>query len=323
MSDALVSPAVAGAGAATAAVLLAVAATRVRRGPRPVSMAMMGVMGAFVFAAQMLNFAIPGTGSSGHVVGGVLLAAILGPWAAFLTLSAVIVIQCLVFADGGLLALGCNIVNMAAMTCLVAYPLIFKPIVTASAHRSPWRTCAAAIAACVVGLECGALLVTVETTVSGVTLLPTGQFLWFMLPIHLAIGLCEGVATGALLVFVTRTRPDILAYASPSGNDSRRRHLGAVAALIGAVVIVTAMFAGAWASDDPDGLEWSMLQVAGTDELPAAGVVHKQAADLQSKTAGMPDYDNRFAGVAGAAMCVVAAGALCAVLKRRHHKKDA
>ena len=80
----------------------------------------MGVMGAFIFAAQMLNFSIPGTGSSGHIVGGILLASMLGPWAAFLTLSSVIIIQCLVFADGGLMAIGCNIINMAAMSTLVA-----------------------------------------------------------------------------------------------------------------------------------------------------------------------------------------------------------
>ncbi len=75
----------------------------------------MGVMGAFVFAAQMINFAIPGTGSSGHIIGGILLAAVLGPWAAFLTLSSVLLLQCLLFADGGFMALGCNILNMAAL----------------------------------------------------------------------------------------------------------------------------------------------------------------------------------------------------------------
>ena len=73
----------------------------------------MGVMGAFVFAAQMINFTIPGTGSSGHLCGGMMLTALLGPYAAFLTMIGVLLIQCLLFADGGLLALGCNIWNMA------------------------------------------------------------------------------------------------------------------------------------------------------------------------------------------------------------------
>ena len=79
----------------------------------------MGVMGAFVFAAQMINFTIPGTGSSGHLAGGMLLAAIVGPEAAFLTMCAVLSIQCLLFADGGLLALGANIWNMAFYGCFL------------------------------------------------------------------------------------------------------------------------------------------------------------------------------------------------------------
>ena len=101
----------------------------------------MGVMGAFIFAAQMINFSIPGTGSSGHLVGGILLSAILGPWAALITLASVLVIQCLVFADGGFMALGANILNMAALSCLVAYPLLFRPLMKPGA--SPGRIIAA------------------------------------------------------------------------------------------------------------------------------------------------------------------------------------
>ena len=112
MADALVSPAVAGAAAAVSVTLLAVSARKIKRTDSEKIVPLMGVMGAFVFAAQMINFTIPGTGSSGHIVGGILLGAILGPWAAFLTLASVIVVQCLIFADGGLMALGCNLLNM-------------------------------------------------------------------------------------------------------------------------------------------------------------------------------------------------------------------
>ena len=90
----------------------------------------MGVMGAFVFAAQMINFTIPGTGSSGHIGGGILLCLILGQYPAFLSLCSVLIIQCLFFGDGGLLALGCNIFNMGVLPCFIAYPLIAKPIFT-------------------------------------------------------------------------------------------------------------------------------------------------------------------------------------------------
>ena len=81
-----------------------------------------------VFALQMINFAIPQTGSSGHIVGGVLLAAILGPYAAFLAMCSILLVQSVFFADGGLLALGCNIFNMGFLACFVAYPLLYKPL---------------------------------------------------------------------------------------------------------------------------------------------------------------------------------------------------
>ena len=161
MADALVSPAVAAGAGVAAAALIGVAAHKVKTIRRENIIPLMGVMGAFVFAAQMINFSIPGTGSSGHVIGGVLLAAVLGPWAAFLTLCSVLIIQCLVFADGGLLALGCNILNMAATSCLIAYPLIYKPI--AGANAGAGRIFVGALLASVVGLEIGALGVTAET----------------------------------------------------------------------------------------------------------------------------------------------------------------
>ena len=89
----------------------------------------MGVAGAFVFAAQMLNFAIPGTGSSGHLGGALLLAILLGPEAAFLVMASILAVQALFFADGGLLALGCNIFNLGFFPAFVAYPLVYRRIV--------------------------------------------------------------------------------------------------------------------------------------------------------------------------------------------------
>jgi cobalt/nickel transport system permease protein len=88
----------------------------------------MGVMGAFVFAAQMINFTIPVTGSSGHIGGGIILSAVLGGPAALISITAVLIIQALFFADGGLLALGCNIFNMGVIPCLITYPLLFRPM---------------------------------------------------------------------------------------------------------------------------------------------------------------------------------------------------
>lgn len=218
MADALTSPVVAGAAVIVSGTLFVIAAKKVRNSPQENIVPLMGVMGAFIFAAQMINFSIPGTGSSGHIVGGVLLSAILGPWAGFITLTSVLVIQCLIFADGGLMALGCNIFNMAACTCLIAYPLLFKPLMKHSASMG--RIIGVSILTCVVGLELGAIAVTLETEASGITALPIAQFLWFMLPIHLVIGIGEGLATAAVLYFVQRYKPELLLQEQKSGTVS-------------------------------------------------------------------------------------------------------
>lgn len=306
MADALVSPAIAAVTGATAATLIAVAATKVKNIKRDDIVPLMGVMGAFVFAAQMINFTIPGTGSSGHVIGGVLLAAVMGPWAAFLTLCSVLIIQCLVFADGGLLALGCNIVNMAATSCLLAYPFVYRPV--AGTSMKPVRIMAASVLASVLALEAGALAVTAETELSGVTALPTATFLGFMLPIHLVIGAIEGIATGAVLCFIARYRPETLngfadRSAAPAGRGSRRVLWAFV---IGAVVLASAF---TWiASSYPDGLEWSIARTSGLEDLPSK----------VAPTALLPDYNSTFAGIIGAAIVMIMLWAVTTLLLRRH-----
>lgn len=315
MADALVSPAVAATSTVVAVSLVATAIYKVRKIEKPNLVPLMGIMGAFIFAAQMLNFSIPGTGSSGHIVGGVLLAAILGPWPAFLTLSSVLVIQCLVFADGGLMALGCNIINMAALTCLIAYPLIFKPLIKYPA--STLRLMLTSCLACTVGLLLGALCVTIETELSGITLLPTAKFLMFMLPIHLIIGIIEGVATGAVLYFVQKSRPELLyrPTSAISQNYSKKR----IISFITVFTVITIFFGVAvsrYASQNPDGLEWSIEHTAGTQELPTHGEIYSKASKLQSSTSALPDYENHFSGLIGAVAVVVVAGGLGAALQR-------
>lgn len=306
MSDALVSPPVFAVTGAVSLTLLGVAVWKVKHAkndPRQTDahsehiVPLMGVMGAFVFAAQMINFSIPGTGSSGHLVGGILLSAILGPWAALLTLSSVLVIQCLAFADGGFMALGANILNMAALSCLVVYPLIFRPLV--KRDSSPGRILAASLLASVVGLELGALAVTVETEASGITALPMGQFLLFMLPIHLFIGIGEGLATAAVIYVVQKYKPELLAGLGRSAVRGKRKIGKALAAIALAALLVGGSFS--WiASSDPDGLEWSIEKTAGAAELePAPDGLHRRAAAIQQTTAVMPDYNTTFAGLVG------------------------
>src|SRR5512138_2943361 len=123
MADALLSPAVGGTMWAVSAGTIAWCSTKVRTGLDEKRVPLMGVLGAFLFAAQMINFSIPGTGSSGHLGGGLLLAVLLGPHAAFLVMASVVAVQALLFGDGGLLALGCNAVNLGLLPAFVALPL--------------------------------------------------------------------------------------------------------------------------------------------------------------------------------------------------------
>src|SRR5512137_1821549 len=169
MADALVSPAVGGTMWAATAGTIAYCSSKVRAELDDRKVPLMGVLGAFLFAAQMINFTIPGTGSSGHLGGGLLLAILLGPHAAFLTIASVLVVQALFFADGGLLALGCNIFNLGFFPAFVGYP-VYRRIAGAAPSRA--RTTTAAIIAAVLSLQLGATGVVAETALSGVSSLP-------------------------------------------------------------------------------------------------------------------------------------------------------
>ena len=209
MSDALLSPVVGGAMYAVSAVSIAYAVQKVKKdelGEK--NLPMMAVAGAFTFAAQMINFTIPGTGSSGHIGGGILLVGLLGGTPAVVTLTVVLLIQCLFFADGGLLALGANIFNMGVIPCLFVCPLIFRPILRKGVTHK--RIMIASVVSCVVGLQLGAFCVVLQTLTSGVTELPFHTFVLLMQPIHLAIGFVEGIITAGILNFVYQMRPEIL-----------------------------------------------------------------------------------------------------------------
>ena len=158
MADALVAPAVAATMYVCSGGAAGFSVKKVRLESDPKRIPVMGVMGAFVFAAQMINFTIPGTGSSGHLCGGMMLTALLGPYAAFLTMIGVLLIQCLLFADGGLLALGCNIWNMAFYGCFLGYFLFWRPMMKKGMSRG--KIAGASILGCVVTaawrFQCGA-----------------------------------------------------------------------------------------------------------------------------------------------------------------------
>lgn len=329
MADALVAPAAAATMyvASTAAAGYSIKKVKLENEPKKIPA--MGVMGAFVFAAQMINFTIPGTGSSGHLCGGMLLSAMLGPWAGFLTMIGILLIQCLMFADGGLLALGCNIWNMAFYGCFVGGLLIWKPVMKRGVSRK--KITAASIAACVLTLQMGAFSVTLETLVSGITELPFSVFVSVMQPIHLAIGLAEGVITAAVLCFVYEARPEMLWNAGvdeveKEGRFSFRKTL----AILGVAAAVIAGVVSLFASSLPDGLEWSMEKVAGTAELEATGSVYEMTEKIQGATAILPDYafssgdsaaGTTVSGLIGATAVILLCAAACYVFKFVRRKK--
>ena len=192
-----------------------------------------------------------------------------------------------IFADGGLLALGCNIVNLGLFPCFIAYLLFYKKLAGDGAVRG--RVIVAALVAAVIGLQLGSLGVVSQTVISGVTELPFKTFAMVMQPIHFAIGVVEGVATAAVVLFIATARPDILQATTllQTGEKSLRR-IGLSLLL---VTLLTGGFLSWYASELPDGLEWSIAKVTGSHELesPDAGA-HKAAEDIQQKTSVLPDY---------------------------------
>ena len=292
MADALLSPAVGGTFWAGTIGTIGYASKKLKEHIDDRKIPLMGVLGAFIFASQMINFTIPGTGSSGHLGGGMILAVLLGPHAAFLVMASVLTVQALFFADGGLLALGCNIWNLGIYPSFVAYPLIYKPL--AGDGRGPRRTFLASMAGAVVGLQMGAFSVVLQTLLSGKTELPFGTFLVMMQPIHLAIGMVEGLVTAGVINYVRAVRPEVLessSFAQPLGAGISLRNL-----LLGfiALAVVTGGTLSWFASAQPDGLERSIEKITGKRELPEQ--VHGIRAalkGLQEKTAILPDYGSK------------------------------
>lgn len=248
---------------------------------------LMGVVGAFVFAAQMINFSIPGTGSSGHIGGGMLLAVLLGPYAGFLSMASILLIQALFFGDGGLLAYGCNVFNLGFYTCFIAYPYIYKWFIRKGIN--PKRIFMGSMLSVVVGLQMGAFSVVLETILSGRTDLPFSTFVFFMQPVHLAIGVVEGLITCAVITYVWKSRPEIIENSATGkvlGNISVKN----VVTMLFIMVIAVGGILSWFASSNPDGLEWSMEKTAGTSEFNIPNGIHKILSEIQGKTAILPDY---------------------------------
>ena len=309
MANELLSVPVAAGTLAIAAGGLGFICRKVRQVIAADKLALMGILGAFVFAAQMVNFQLPAMpGTSGHMVGAVLLAIILGPHLGAIAISSVVIIQCLIFQDGGLLALGCNIINMALVPSYLGY-FLYK---TATAGPfSSLRVYIGAVLACVIAMQVSAALVPVQAALSGVLAVPFSTFLITMLGVHLLIGLIEGLITVAVLGYLQQVRPDVFADSLPGKVRLSRK------AVLITLVIFTIVIGGGLsllASDMPDGLEWSYAERPDQPDFEAAVSNDSTAIaavdDFQARYSPLPDYSRRSSaiGETGEAQADISAG---------------
>lgn len=226
-------------GLAVLLLTLAVRRTEGQLGERQIPL--MGIMAAFIFAAQMINFPIAG-GTSGHLLGGAFAAIVLGPWAGMLVMTAVIAVQALLFQDGGLLVMGANILNMGLLTALVGYGL-YRGVL---GQGQRLRLSIAGIAAWL-SVIAGALATGLQLWLSGTARLDI--VMPAMVGVHVLIGLGEALITVAALAFILRTRPDLLTETAAGERGSR----GWVVA--GLLVSLAVVLLAPLASANPDGLQ--------------------------------------------------------------------
>ncbi len=242
--DGFLTPLISAVGWGLALALVVVAVRQTRRQLAERQVPLMGVMAAFIFAAQAVNFPVA-AGTSGHLLGGALAAIALGPWAAGLVMTAVIVVQGLVFQDGGLLAMGWNIVNMAYLTAFtgyLAYSIVQRLAGTGRAGRL-----AGAAAGAWTSVEAGAVAAAIELAASGTS--PIQLALPAMAGVHALIGIVEALATVGAVALLQASRPEVLSSAEAA--PGRRTASFIVAGLLLAIGVAAL---SPIASSDPDGL---------------------------------------------------------------------
>lgn len=264
--------------------ILAVALRRAQAGFSERLVPLAGVLAAFIFAAQMINFPVLG-GTSGHLIGASLAFIVLGPWLGLLVMTAVIGLQALLFQDGGLVSMGANILVMGIVPGFVAYGIYG---LTSKRARST-RLAAAGIAAwisVVLAAFVTALLLGASGTANLALVVP------LMVGVHMLIGVGEALVTVAALVFLLGSRPEILA-AQDAAYSSRW-------ALAGLGIVLLVLLLAPLASSQPDGLEWVAGQQAFLDEA--------QAGPYEL----LPDYT--IPGLQGTAASTILAGVIGALL---------
>lgn len=290
--DGFLSPPVYLLAWAITVVFLAYALARTNRTLADRQVPVMGVIAAFIFAAQMLNFPIAG-GTSGHFVGGALAAIVLGPWAASLVMTAVVGLQALLFQDGGLWALGANVLNMGIVSILVGYA-------TYRALRGlvPGGQRVAAFVAAWLSVVIAAVLTTLELVASGTTTMALAMPL--MAGLHVLIGIGEGVITVAALSYLLATRPDLVATEYGPQAAVGKRGADLRWGLLGLAITLGIVLLSPLASAAPDGLERAAENLGFIDRA------------LNAPYQLIPDY--AFPGISSPALATILAGAVGALI---------
>jgi cobalt/nickel transport system permease protein len=301
-------------GAAATGVGIALREIRTTLEPR--RMPLLGLAAAFVFAAQMLNFPVA-AGTSGHLLGGVLTAILLGPSAAVLVLTCVLLVQCLLFADGGLLALGANVFNMAIVS-VCGGTLVFRGLKRVLRMEETRATVFAASFAAWFGTVLASLSCAGQLALSGTV--PWSLAFPAMTNVHLLIGIGEGAATGLVVLAVLRARPDLVQITTTSA-PAARVSLFAYGLLVAVgMAVFVAPFACSW----PDGLE-SVARALGFESQATASPLAAPMVSYQLPFIGSATVATALAGLIGTLCAFVAAYALARMLvpALSPRKKDA
>jgi cobalt/nickel transport system permease protein len=269
----------------------------------------MGVSAAFVFAAQMLNFPVAG-GTSGHLMGGVLASVLLGPSAAVVVLSAVLLVQCFLFNDGGILALGANLFNMAIAGTLGGYAIYATMRLTCGGMRGlVFASAFAAWCSTMLAAVCCAAELAVSGVAAGSVVFPA------MMHIHMVIGLGEGLITGMILSVIYRTRPDLI---DSRGIASERPTAGAFLGYGLVIALGLAFFASPYASSLPDGLDWVAQNLGFESKAAAKPLFLGPMPDYALPGIQSLSWSTAWAGAIGTLVAFILAWILARALVRRN-----
>lgn len=225
MSDGLVNAPTAALFGLVAAIGLAVAVSRARADLDDRTAPMAGLVTAFVFAVQMINFPIL-PGASGHLLGGALVAILVGPWVGSVCIAIVLVVQALLFADGGLTTLGANITNMAVISVFVGFTVALA--LRSVARRSRAGLVGTAFVAAFLGTVSASLGFVLEYAIGGAGGASLGAVFTLMVGLHALIGIGEGVITAATVGAVAAIRPDLVYLLRGTADPLQLRRPGAV-----------------------------------------------------------------------------------------------